>query len=459
MRLDNERGAALITALLVMSSFSLLTAAIVFTVQTDVQISANYKYGQQAYYVANAGIQNSLSWFRSPAYVPYTGAGYDATKVPVQYNGGAVTLSGKPGVTSNYPDSATSTAFYSSLGDIELKAGNPPDDKNKGAYQASATLLRSRRVRLIDPDTFALYDGNLERWRLDSTGFWGTSANPIGRSEVSAVIERQAIPFYSKALWVANSATFGGGNLVDSYDPSLGAYGGSNIGTNGDIGSNGDITIKGAGTRTNIQGDVWYGSGGCTGCTPTNATITGQLSSLVEPKLFPPIAPFTVDLTNNYVKNDGLTYPLPEGTYGAIDLKNHTNITLTGGTYYIDSLSLSGNSTLTIARDASVKLYVKSNLDANGGAIVNINQDPANFQLIYSGTNTATLNGGNGFYGTVYAPNALLKLTGSADFYGSFMAQSASIQGGAQIHYDSGLLRDYLLPRPFKIMTWTQKNY
>src|SRR2546422_1535845 len=122
MRLENERGAALITALLVMASFSLLTAAIVFTVQADIQISANYKYGQQAFYVANAGVQKSLSWFKT-AYVPHTPASdYVATKVPVQYNNNDVTLSGKPGVTSNYPDSVTSSAFYANLGDQTLQA-------------------------------------------------------------------------------------------------------------------------------------------------------------------------------------------------------------------------------------------------------------------------------------------------------------------------------------------------
>src|SRR5205809_5747770 len=121
MRFGNGHGVALITALLVLSPFSLLTAAIVFTVQTDVQVTANYKYGQQAYYVANAGIQKSLSWFNT-AYAPHTPTSDYAMKVPVKYNGGDVTLSGKPGVTSNYPDSGTSTSFYSNLGDLTVQA-------------------------------------------------------------------------------------------------------------------------------------------------------------------------------------------------------------------------------------------------------------------------------------------------------------------------------------------------
>src|SRR5207247_11227814 len=65
MRRDDERGAALVMALLALCAFSLLTAAIGFTVQGETKSNANYKYGQGAYYVANAGIQRSLAWFNS----------------------------------------------------------------------------------------------------------------------------------------------------------------------------------------------------------------------------------------------------------------------------------------------------------------------------------------------------------------------------------------------------------
>src|SRR5437867_11348545 len=87
MRRDDERGVALVMALLALCAFSLLTAAIAFTVQSEVKSSANYKYGQGAYYVANAGIQRSLAWFNN-SYTPYatvTDYSYVPTSAALQY--------------------------------------------------------------------------------------------------------------------------------------------------------------------------------------------------------------------------------------------------------------------------------------------------------------------------------------------------------------------------------------
>src|SRR5437764_5518801 len=108
MRRDDERGAALVMALLALCAFSLLTAAIAFTVQSETKSSANYKYGQGAYYVANAGIQRSLAWFNSAGYTPtVTAYTYDSAKDALQNGGQDVVIAGQVGVTSNYPNSAT----------------------------------------------------------------------------------------------------------------------------------------------------------------------------------------------------------------------------------------------------------------------------------------------------------------------------------------------------------------
>src|SRR5437867_180114 len=218
-RTVNEHGAALIMTLLVLSAFSLLTAAIVFTVKAEIKSSANYKYGQQASYVANAGVQKSLNWINT-TYTPHLPTSdYNSATVPLQYQGKDVILGGQT-VTSNYPDTVTSDSFVAGLGGKMLQA----DDKNRGQYAANASLIRSRAVRLFDNSTFTMYDSAIERWRIDSIGSWGTAENPLGSSEVSAVIERQAAPFWNKALWAITLANLASGSTVDSYDPDLGPY-------------------------------------------------------------------------------------------------------------------------------------------------------------------------------------------------------------------------------------------
>jgi len=458
MRRDDERGAALVMALLALCAFSLLTAAIAFTVQGETKSSANYKYGQGAYYVANAGIQRSLAWFNSsytPAVAAYT---YASTRDALQFGGQDVVLAGKSGVTSQYPNSAMVTSFTSTsaLGEPQTLTGN---SSNSGVYTANATLLRSTAGTFLDTTTFTTGASALERWRIDAFGWWGTAANPLGTSEVSAVIERTASPFWDKAVWVKTSANFSGnpvGSYVDAYDSALGPYGGTNI-SNTSFGSNGDVTLGGF---ARINGDLFYGP---TGTFNNNVqagwtSVTGQVTQLPAKRVFPPIPNFTVGTTDPPVPK-GVSTTIPSGSYRNIAVPQDTNITLTGGTYYIDNFTLSRGATITLS-GANTTLFVKSGLTFNQGAVLN-SSDPSLFQIYYAGTTAATvsLKTLGAYYGTIYAPNATLSLSGGSDFYGSFIADILNSTGGSGIHYNKALGTKSLALGPFRIMTWTQKSY
>ena len=467
MRRDNERGAALVMALLALSALGLLAAAIAFTMQTETRSSANYKYGQGAYYVANAGVQRSLAWFNNsytPSVTAYSG---DPARPALQFGGQDVVLAGKAGVTSNYPDSATVTSFSAANGNQTL-TGN---SSNSGVYASNATLLRSTSGTFLNTTTFTSSVSTLERWRIDAFGWWRSAANPLGTSEVSAIIERTASPFWNQAVWVDTGATFGGnpvGSYVDAYDPSAGPYGPGNI-TNSAFGSNGDVTLSG---YARIYGDLLYGP---TGAFNDNVqagwdSVTGEVSRLPAKRVFPPIPSFSAGTTDVSVGQYG-SATIGPGTptcssnpcsYRSLNVSKFGNLSLTGGTYYIDGVTLNQGSTLTLAAGANVTLYIKSNLQFNQGSLVNPSYDPSLFQIYYASTTTATvsaLSGTAGFYGVVYAPNAQLTLSGGSDFFGSFIAKSLQSTGGSGIHYDRGLQTRYLALRPYRIITWTQKTF
>src|SRR5579863_6337291 len=63
-----DRGIALILVLLAMLVLSVLAAAIVFTARAETFASYNYKLDTQADYLAKAGIQHAVNWFRSTHY-------------------------------------------------------------------------------------------------------------------------------------------------------------------------------------------------------------------------------------------------------------------------------------------------------------------------------------------------------------------------------------------------------
>src|SRR5262249_61063339 len=87
----NERGIALILALLTLLCLSTLGAGLILLTQTETWTTTNYKMTTQARYASESGLQETLNWLTySYSASP---AGLDLTKSPVEN-------SGSPGVRS-----------------------------------------------------------------------------------------------------------------------------------------------------------------------------------------------------------------------------------------------------------------------------------------------------------------------------------------------------------------------
>jgi len=445
---SNEQGAALIIAMLFLVALGVLSTALIFTVQNEMKTSTAYKYSQQAFYVANAGVQKSVMWFNN-SYSPHLPASdYDATNLPVQYSGNSVLLAGQTGSSSAYPEASLTTAFSNEFSNKSLQA----DATNSGVYALNATLLKYTPASFINVSTFATYPSAVERWRIDALGYWGTTANPMGVAQITAVIENSGNALFDRAIWGIDSVNLSGVVVTDSYDPALGPYGGSNIGNLGSIGSNGSVSMNG---NVTINGDLAYGPSGTYSHTG-GATVTGQVVHMSEPHYFPPVPSFTVGTTDiSLGGNDAQN--LAAGSYGSISLGSHSVLTLTGGTYYIDQLSIGSQASLIVS--SATKLFVKSALDLGGQGVANATGDPSQFTIIYSGTSAASMTGGSGFYGNIYAPNAAVTLSGNSGFFGSYIGKTVNDSGTPDIHFDEGMLNQDMIQRPFRTITWSQNIY
>lgn len=445
---SNDQGAALIIALLFLVALGVLSTALIFTVQNEMKTSTAYKFSQQAFYVANAGVQKSVMWFNN-SYSPHLPASdYDATTLPVRYSGNNVLLAGQTGSPSAYPEASATTAFSNEFSNKSLQA----DATNSGVYALNATLLKYTPASFINVSTFVTYPSAIERWRIDALGYWGTTANPMGEAQITAVIENSGNALFDRALWGIDSVSLSGTVVTDSYDPALGPYGGSNIGNLGSIGSNGSVSMNG---NVTINGDLAYGPSGTYSHTG-GATVTGQVIHRSEPHYFPPVPAFAVG-TQDYSLTGQDTLTLGPGSYGNISLSGQTHLSLSGGAYYINSISESGEAYITV--DGSTTLFVKSNMSLGGGSIVNSTGDPSNLTIIYSSTNGVSLNGGSGFYGNIYAPNAAVTLSGNSGFFGSYIGKTVNDSGTPDIHFDEGLLHQNMIQRPFRTITWSQNIY
>jgi hypothetical protein len=435
---------ALVTTLLFLSVLGILSTALIFTVQNEMKTSVSYKSSQQAFHVANAGVQRAVQWYVS-SYNPVPAAAYDITTVPVKFGENNVMLAGQTGSTTVFPDGTTAASFSAALSNKSLQA----DDKNSGSYAVDASLLKYRQVNFINPATFTAYPSAIERWRLTSLGFWGNAANPMGVSRITAVVENSGNALFDRALWGIDTMDLGGTVLVDSYDPALGPYNKTtNAGSEGSVGSNGSITASGA---VQIKGDLAYGPTGSYTSTP-NVTVTGSVFHLQEPKVFPPIPEFTVGTVSYNPKNGTTT--LDPGSYGTVDIGAHGTLALNPGVYYFDAITEGSTGSLTISGPTTI--YVKSALNLSGQGVMNATGDPTKLTVFYSGTSEMSMVGGTQAYIEIYAPNAPLNFVGTSDFFGSFIGRTVTIQGTPEVHFDEGCLNEHLVPRPFRVISWAQ---
>lgn len=451
---ENERGVALITTLLFLTVMALLSTTLVFTVQNEMQSSSAYKYNQQAFYVADAGVQKALLWYRN-SYTPLiaaTGANnYDRSQCPVEYNNDPVMLAGRDGSASAFPDSGVIESFLGELRNKTLSA----DEKNTGVYAVNSTLVKYQPAVFIDPDTFAKYPSAIERWVIDSTGYWGNINNPLGIVRIEAVIENNGNSIFDRGLWGIDGLDLGGMVRVDSFDPEIGPWDPVlNNGNAGSIGSNGSITVNG---DIFVNGDVGYGPAGSFECIG-EATVTGGEFQLPEERSFLPIPEFEVGSGRTNI-NRSPAAPLEPGVYGSYSVGGEAILELNEGTYYFDSLETAGSA--KIQANGPVEIFVKNSLSLTGGGIIypEDSTNPPDITFWYSGTDAAKFTGGSSAYLQVYAPNAEVQVAGETEYHGSFIGKTLTVGGGAMVHFNEDNEKKNLVHRPFRVLSWSQKSF
>ncbi len=241
-----------------------------------------------------------------------------------------------------------------------------------------------------------------------------------------------------------------GSAYIDSYDSSMGAYGGDNVGEKGHSGTN--ATYQGCiGLRNNatIHGSVFVGPGADPEnviVLQNNSEITGVQEALLEEKSLPSVPPpeglpFRGDYLLPVNSEDAI---LSSGEYSSFWLKPNTTVTILSDVilYVSGDFRMDSNSNLVIASGASLSLYLGGTfIQQSESAINNLMMDPTKL-LIYG---TDSFNGvmdwrsNASFYGAVYVPRAEIQYSSNADFYGSLIGKYIELFSNARFHYDLAL--------------------
>jgi Flp pilus assembly protein TadG len=214
-----------------------------------------------------------------------------------------------------------------------------------------------------------------------------------------------------------NSITVSGTAYTDSYDATKGAYNAATAKKNGSIASNGDIALQ---NTAKVNGDVRCGIGKKTTIAGT-ATVTGLNAPMASQATYPSV-----------------TMPSSYTDLGDVNMSSGT-VYLSGGTYLIHNLTLSGTSHIIYTGPAT--LYIQNSYNISQSATIDTYQNlPINRKLNFLPTcTTATWTGTNDCVGELYAPDTDFSISGSVDLYGRVTAKSITLSGGGGMHYDESL--------------------
>ena len=192
------------------------------------------------------------------------------------------------------------------------------------------------------------------------------------------------------------SVTIGASTLIDSYQSSLGAYGGTNVGS---------AAVVQAATTIGNNGGVVHGT--------LKQHAAGGFSVVAVP---------------SGAKN----LPLGSSTPGTLSINTAAqSITLAPGNYVAANINVSSPGAINVSPAGEVRIWVTGSLNLGGN--LNANGIPKNLAFLV--TKSGFVNIGSGaLFGVVYAPTSSVFVSGPV--FGSVIGSSVNVNSGGAVHMD-----------------------
>jgi type IV pilus assembly protein PilX len=439
---SDEKGIALIMALVLLV---IISGIGIFGINTSVVEgwrSANYLSAKQAYFAAEAGVEDGISRLVS----------------------GNVSDTGS--TTSTTWNNSSTYSSSSSLFSNWINASNT----------SNSFTIKHRVVG--SPSVVATSSGS-PQYVIRSTGTSGNASRTIE----AAIVLTTSSPF-SSGMIGCQTVTIHGSGAVDSYNSASGSYASQathtdaqgNTYANGNGGvtttdSNGQVTLSGSsvdihgsvsatgsspfGIITENGGPQVYGTK--TQNAPTTTCDPLNVSTLVSGKM-PSGSPTAVNLGHN----DSTTVTAATTatssstattiTTGNFSLGNNAiyRIAKPAGTgpFYVTmivkgDIDIGSTAQLQIDSGVNVTIYTTGNVSIGGQGVANSNSAPSSLLIYSSSTDSSPrgvkVTGGSNFIGAIYAPLAEVSLSGNSAFYGAMRGKNVDNGGTAGFHYDENL--------------------
>lgn len=302
-----------------------------------------------------------------------------------------------------------------------------------------------------------------------------SSVNPPNSAPATRMMEitLRRRSFFANGLVAKDTITFNGNNTtVDSwnsdpdndpntapidYDPD------PNHGNRKDGGTVASLSVQNTAMLIN-QADIWgyVYTGGAQPQVGNQGSIRGETTP-VAVKIDPDriSTDFNAEFLSITNPVGGTTIPNIGSSLGvagtktawrcnSLSLSGNKTLTILGDVTLVltapsgsSALSMAGNAQIIIPSGSSLTIYTEGDVKIAGKGLANNNTQPISFQLW--GTNQSLAGqsiqiAGNGaLRGIVYAPNADVKINGNGDVMGSMVARTITLVGNAAFHYDEAL--------------------
>ncbi|MDE2126620.1 MAG: hypothetical protein KGJ62_08525 [Armatimonadetes bacterium] len=301
--------------------------------------------------------------------------------------------------------------------------------------------------------TSALADGTFRVYCSERSGGTWTPPDPLYITSTGTVegVSR-TIRVAAHGVGQAATGTFA---LFGTEDSDIGTLSGNPV-VIGDVGTNGLLTFNG---HPSVSGDVVFdgpGSNWTSGGTNPNYTVIYNPSALSWPTVESLAAGQFAGggLTWLAINNDN-SLAVPPITSTNVNLGGGSSLTLVGkaggANYYLNSLTMTGNATLTFNNSAGPINVWFGPSGAPGGltltgaaATVKMSTDPSRAVRFYVATsNNIFLTGDSELDCGVYAMNEAgddtIGFNGNATAYGQYIAPQFSVEGTPTVTYPGSM--------------------
>jgi Tfp pilus assembly protein PilX len=384
MRHD-ERGSALLIAMLMTLALAVLGATFLSVSLTDRKIAANEADATKAFAVTEAGIEDAR-------------AALATTTVNTLLAAGGHLFTGSTVGGGTYVVDVANNC-----------CGNLP---------ASTIVPTDAGGQFADTDQFLV---------LNATGTLKKASRRI------QTVVRVPQGLFNYGVWCDTGGTFSGSSFMDAYDSTLGSYGGSNIAHDAGLFCNGGLNMS---ASSMIWGPCTVGDTSCDdphvdGTMTENAPTETRTPAACPAGGYPASMPGTA----------GVTYTPASGVLKVSS--NNMDLAVPPTSYYFSDLTVSGGGgsiTLINPSNLHVDIYVSGKLTVSGGGFVN-SAEPSKLTLWACGPDVDkwTISGGSDAHFAMYAPNREVTLSGGSPFFGAIVAGELVNSGGSEIHYDHAL--------------------